>query len=93
MRKGRLAQDAGLFHWKINSWINSRVNSRVLLHCQNMARRALNERNIRKLTRTGRGQSVSVTLPIEFIRNLGWRDRQKVVVSQKGKKLIIEDWE
>lgn len=57
-----------------------------------MARRELGERNIRKLTRTGGGESVSVTLPIEYIRTLGWRDRQKVVVHKSGKKLIIEDW-
>lgn len=58
-----------------------------------MARRALHERNIRKLTKTGRGKSMSVTIPIDFVRELGWRDRQKVVFAKKGKKLIIEDWE
>lgn len=57
-----------------------------------MARRSLEERNIRKLTRTGRGKSVSLTLPIEFIRELRWKDRQKVTVRKSGKKLIIEDW-
>ena len=57
-----------------------------------MARRSLTERNIRKLTRTGRGKSISVTLPIEEIRHLGWRDRQKVVVERKGKTLIVKDW-
>jgi antitoxin component of MazEF toxin-antitoxin module len=57
-----------------------------------MARRSLKERNVRKLTRTGRGKSVSVTLPIEFIRELKWQDRQKVTVQKVGKKLIIEDW-
>lgn len=58
-----------------------------------MARRPLKERNIRKLTRTGGGKSISLTLPIEDIRELGWRDRQKVVVERKGKTLIIKDWE
>ena len=56
-----------------------------------MARRALNERNIRKLYRDARG-TVRVTLPIEFVRDLNWRDRQKVVVKKIGKKIIIEDW-
>jgi len=55
-------------------------------------KRKIEERNIRKLTRTGSGVSVSVTLPIEYVRELGWRDRQKVVVNKKGEKLIIEDW-
>ena len=57
-----------------------------------MARRKLEDRNIRKLTRTGRAASISVTLPIELVRELNWRDKQKVVVTKRGKKLIIEDW-
>ena len=58
-----------------------------------MARRSLKERNIRKLTRTGGGKSISLTIPIEFIRKLKWRDRQKVVVTRSGSKIIIKDWE
>lgn len=58
-----------------------------------MGRRTLEEASIRKLTRTGGGLSVSVTLPIEYIRELGWRDKQKVVVSKSGTKLVIEDWQ
>ncbi|MCR4325291.1 MAG: hypothetical protein NUV59_00605 [Patescibacteria group bacterium] len=57
-----------------------------------MARRKLESRNIRKLTRTGTGRSISLTLPIEYVRALRWQDRQKVVVRKSGKKLIIEDW-
>jgi antitoxin component of MazEF toxin-antitoxin module len=57
-----------------------------------MARKSLEERDIRKLTRTGGGKSVSVTLPIEYVRELGWKDRQKVTVKKVGKKLVIEDW-
>lgn len=57
-----------------------------------MARRNLDERNIRKINKTGAGKSYSVTLPIDFVRELNWREHQKVVVTKKGKKLIIEDW-
>ncbi len=57
-----------------------------------MARRKLKDRNIRKLGRTGRGKSITVTLPIEFIRELKWREKQKVVIKKRGDKLIIEDW-
>jgi len=56
-----------------------------------MARRSLKNRNTRKLAKTG-GGSIAITLPIEMIRNLKWRDKQKVVVRQYGKKIIIEDW-
>lgn len=35
---------------------------------------------------------MTVTIPIEYIRELKWRERQKVTVRKSGKKLIIEDW-
>ena len=57
-----------------------------------MGRRAIEERTIRKLTRTGGGKAVSVTIPIEYVRALGWKDRQKVVVRKVGKRLVVEDW-
>lgn len=57
-----------------------------------MAQRPFEERNIRKLTKTGRGRTVSVTLPIELVRELGWREKQRVVVKKRGGGLLIEDW-
>ena len=56
-----------------------------------MARRRLGERSIRKLIKLGNG-SIAVTLPIELVRVLKWRGKQKVVVRRRGKRLIIEDW-
>ncbi len=56
-----------------------------------MSRRKTTDKNIRKLTRVG-GTSLSVTLPIDYVRDLKWRERQKVVVKKKGKTLIIKDW-
>lgn len=55
-----------------------------------MTRRKLGERHIRKLTRTG--GSMTVSLPIYWVRELKWRERQKLVVKKVGKRLIIEDW-
>ena len=43
------------------------------------------KKNIRKLTRMGGGRSVGIVLPIDYIRDLKWRERQKVVVEKKGK--------
>jgi DNA primase len=57
-----------------------------------MARRKLNERNIRSLTKTSGGKSYSVTIPLEYIQKLKWRGRQKLVVKLYGKRIIIEDW-
>jgi len=53
--------------------------------------RKMEEQNIRKLTKLGK-QSIAVTIPIEIIRELKWREKQKVVLKKSGKKIIIEDW-
>jgi len=57
-----------------------------------MGRRKIEERNIRKLTKLAGGASYGITLPIEYVRELKWRERQKLVVRKVGKRLIIEDW-
>lgn len=56
-----------------------------------MPGRKLSERNIRKLTKVG-GKSLSVTIPIEYIQKLSWKEKQKVIVNLKGNKITIEDW-
>lgn len=57
-----------------------------------MTRRELDKENIRKLTRVGR-TSLAVTLPHAIVQKLKLRERQKVKVVLKGKKIIITDWE
>ena len=57
-----------------------------------MGRRELSEKNIRKLTRMGGGRSLGLTLPIEIMKEFGWRERQKIKVRKHGKKIILEDW-
>ncbi len=56
-----------------------------------MPTRKREESNIRKLTKVGRA-SIAVTLPIELVRELKWKERQKVVVKKSGQNLIISDW-
>jgi len=56
-----------------------------------MSRQKLQNRNIRKLTRVGR-QSLCVVLPIEMVRKLKWKERQKVVIGLRGKTINIKDW-
>lgn len=51
----------------------------------------LKNRNIRKLTKVG-GKSLAVTLPKEVVGQLGWKEKQKVTVAKKGKKLVVKDW-
>lgn len=54
--------------------------------------RSLKEKNIRKLTKMGAGRSLGLTLPIEMVQKLGWKEHQKVVVKLSGTKLIVKDW-
>ncbi len=54
--------------------------------------RRTKNKNIRVLTRPGGGKSYGITLPIELVRELAWRERQKLIVTKRGDKLIIEDW-
>ena len=55
-----------------------------------MSRRKLEDKNIRKITKSG--SSLSVTIPIEMMRVLGWREKQKVVIKKRGKSIIVSDW-
>ena len=57
-----------------------------------MARRSISERNIRSITKLG-NRSYAITIPIEYIRELDWCEKQKVNVSIKGKKIIITNLE
>lgn len=56
-----------------------------------MARRKIEDQNTRKLFKLGNG-SIALTLPINIVRELNWREKQKVVVHRSGTKIIIEDW-
>ena len=45
----------------------------------------------RKLTRTGT-HSYTIIIPKEIIKKFGWRERQKLELSEKGKSIVIKDW-
>lgn len=58
-----------------------------------MPTRKQEDRNIRKLTKIG-GSSYGVTIPIEVIREFGWKERQKLILKMNPKKksIVICDW-
>lgn len=50
------------------------------------------EKHVRKLTKTSK-HSFYVVIPKEFIEKYGWRERQKLVLKDKGRgKIEISDW-
>jgi hypothetical protein len=56
-----------------------------------MKKRTMVDKNIRKLTKLG-GKSIGLTLPIELVRELGWREKQKVTVKRVRGGVLIKDW-
>jgi bifunctional DNA-binding transcriptional regulator/antitoxin component of YhaV-PrlF toxin-antitoxin module len=46
---------------------------------------------IRKLTRTGSSKSLAVVIPADIIRFFGWRQKQRVQVTQGKGSVIIRD--
>lgn len=56
-----------------------------------MSNKAKDEKNVRKLTKLG-GKSIGLTLPIDMVRELGWREKQKVVVKRVRGGVMIKDW-
>ena len=49
-------------------------------------------KEIRKLTRVGK-RSVCVVVPARFVKKLKWKERQKVVLTLRGNRISIKDYE
>ena len=45
----------------------------------------------RKIIKNGAG-TYYVSIPREVMKELRWRERQRVVVRRRGDRVIIEDW-
>lgn len=48
-------------------------------------------KSVRKLTKLG-GKSIGLTLPIELVRELGWREKQRVVVKKVRGGFTVRDY-
>ena len=59
-----------------------------------MGRRILKDKNVRSLSKTSKGRSYSITLPVDVVRKWRWKNRQKLqlTVDDKKKRIVIEDW-
>ncbi len=56
-----------------------------------MAGQKFKNRNVRKILKLGRG-ALAVTLPVEFTKSLGWKEKQKVVAKKVHGGILIKDW-
>lgn len=50
----------------------------------------LGKQEIRKIIKIG--DSFSVTIPIEILRALGWKEKQKVTVKKTRGGFVVRDW-
>ena len=57
-----------------------------------MTRRKNEENHIRSLTKISGGTSYAVTIPMEYIRKLKWKAKQKLEVKYFQDRIIIRDW-
>lgn len=59
-----------------------------------MAKKDLEKKHVRALTKIAGGASYCVTLPIDAVRVFKWKDRQKMVVEvdDKRNRIIIREW-
>ena len=46
---------------------------------------------VRKLGKNSQG-TYRVSIPKEIIKNLRFKEKQKLIVRQSGKRIVIEDW-
>lgn len=59
-----------------------------------MARKKTTAHYVRKIGKIGsvKNHSYYVTLPVEFVRGLNWREGQRLSIKRVGSKLHITDW-
>jgi hypothetical protein len=57
-----------------------------------MTTRKTEERHIRSLTKISGGTSYAVIVPMEYIRKLKWKGKQKLDVKLYQDRIIIRDW-
>jgi antitoxin component of MazEF toxin-antitoxin module len=55
-----------------------------------MAKRKLVDKNIRKILKNG--DSFAITIPIEIMTELRWKEKQKVVVKKIRGGFLVKDW-
>jgi hypothetical protein len=66
-------------------------NTYLNTYPEKMATKKSGEENTRKLTKIGK-RSFAVTIPIEIICQLGWREKQRVKVKRIKGGIQIRDW-
>jgi hypothetical protein len=69
----------------------SKPKKTVAKKAKKVVKKTQAEKNVRKLQKQNNG-STTIALPTSILRELKWRDKQKVVVKKRGSTILIEDW-
>ncbi|KKQ12563.1 MAG: hypothetical protein US30_C0020G0002 [Candidatus Moranbacteria bacterium GW2011_GWF2_36_839] len=56
-----------------------------------ISNKKMKDKNTRKLTRVGK-RSLGITLPAEEVRELGWKEKQKLIVKKVRGGFLVKDW-
>jgi bifunctional DNA-binding transcriptional regulator/antitoxin component of YhaV-PrlF toxin-antitoxin module len=51
----------------------------------------MSEKETRKIVKNGR-DSYYINIPKDLMRELGWRERQKLTIRRVSNRLVVEDW-
>ncbi len=70
--------------------VYEKIQIKIHIKIHIMTRRKSHEENIRKISKSG--ASYSLTIPISVMRELGWREKQKVVVEKRGIGFVVKDF-
>lgn len=46
----------------------------------------------RTINKSGGGRSYTINVPPKLIKELKWREKQKVIVKKRGEGILISDW-
>lgn len=65
--------------------VSSKVSNNV------SSKKIMRDKETRKLTRVGK-RSLAVTLPAEDVRDLGWKEKQKLTVKKVRGGFLVKDW-
>lgn len=71
--------------------MKKKTNTKIAKKVAKVVKATKAEKNVRKLQKQNNG-STTIALPSEILKELKWRDKQKVVVRKRGNTILIEDW-
>ncbi len=74
----------------MNHYLNTDVD-KIKISDNIMADKKYKDKNVRKLMKSG-STSLVVSIPVEILKSLGWKEKQKLSVKKINGGVQIRDW-